>query len=473
MRNTFWTQAARFLRLENKRRRWVMVVSCLAAAVAVLTVRILTVQSMAQTYTRRELDCAVVIHWHDKDCYDEDGNLICGKADYVAHVHNDDCYDEEGNLVCFLPEIPPHVHTEDCFATENVLICPLEEGEDHQHTDACYEEHKVVICGQPGLHRHTEDCYKEQKVLICPLEEGEDHQHTDDCYEIHKNLICGQIELLEHVHGEECFRFVEMTAEELDQQSGQEEPVTEEGDGESAGDEIAGEPAEEETASGEPAEEETTGGEPTEAETADSEPSEAVTAAPESAEPTQTPDEALTADAAGENVTEAALDAAGQDPETAQEGPTEAARAEASAPEGETEARPATVSFVQKVQGITVRVEAPEGAFPEGTTMKVALVEEQEIRDAVNGAVEKKVSRMKAVDITFYDPEGQEVQPLVPIQVSIDTGEPQENERSQVVHVDQDGNADLVEDVQSQGEDGTVVFDADHFSIYALISTIS
>ena len=33
------------------------------------------------------------IHVHDPSCYDEQGRVLCGQADYVVHVHQDTCYD--------------------------------------------------------------------------------------------------------------------------------------------------------------------------------------------------------------------------------------------------------------------------------------------------------------------------------------------------------------------------------------------
>lgn len=50
-----------------------------------------------------------------------------------------------------------------------------------------------AICGIEE-HKHTEDCY--EKVLICE----EDHEHTDECYET--KLVCG---LEEHTHSELCY----------------------------------------------------------------------------------------------------------------------------------------------------------------------------------------------------------------------------------------------------------------------------
>ena len=70
--------------------------------------------------------------------------------------------------------------------------------------------------------------------------------------------------------------------------------------------------------------------------------------------------------------------------------------------------------------------------------MVVTPVEEDDVFDLVNDAIEANVTKVKAVDITFrYD--GEEVQPSQPINVTIralDTTEPQT-----VVHIDTNYNA--------------------------------
>ena len=75
---------------------------------------------------------------------------------------------------------------------------------------------------------------------------------------------------------------------------------------------------------------------------------------------------------------------------------------------------------------LTVYVEADEGTFPEGTTMKLSTVEDM---DTVASAVEEAVTAhddvsnktcgFHAVDISFWNTEGIEIEPLNPIRVSI------------------------------------------------------
>ena len=196
------------------------------------------------------------IHRHTADCYDADGNLTCGYADFVVHSHDSRCYDETGNLWCPLPEIEAHRHTADCYAlpeehthaegcytsvrgnlvcgehvhtdacyTETaVLTCGLEESEEHRHDESCYKTSRELTCGIDSDHSHTDACYEWEQVLSCdlPTEPAEDaqpvlvctkpeivlHRHTPDCFDADGKLICGQTQILEHRHSDACFETV-------------------------------------------------------------------------------------------------------------------------------------------------------------------------------------------------------------------------------------------------------------------------
>lgn len=209
--------------------------------------------TLKTTSTRQVLHCtyeSLGVHQHTEDCYDDDGNLICGEEDFVAHTHDENCYDENGVLVCELPEIKPHTHDESCYTlpephvhdescyqrergalicTESTeaseeetmqLICELPEDENHTHGEECYEK---VPAAQP--HVHTDECYEWEDVLVCEKSTEPDpdaqpiltceepeiipHTHTEDCYDKDGNRICGQVELLVHQHTASCFDQVE------------------------------------------------------------------------------------------------------------------------------------------------------------------------------------------------------------------------------------------------------------------------
>ncbi len=142
-----------------------------------------------------------VTHLHQLECYDEDGNLICGFGG-GSHVHEESCYDEEGNLICGY-ETATHPHTADCYDEAGNLICGYETAS-HVHEESCYDEEGNLICGyETASHVHEENCYDEEGNLICGYETAV-HPHTPDCYDEAGNLICGY-ETAVHVHTAECY----------------------------------------------------------------------------------------------------------------------------------------------------------------------------------------------------------------------------------------------------------------------------
>lgn len=159
------------------------------------------------------------IHKHDKACYDKDGKLVCGYADYILHEHTELCYDNDGKLICTLAEHKKHEHTDKCYKTEKVLICGKDETSE---ADAGKSENgeasaSVVMpensdggekAEKSSAHTHTSDCYKEEKVLVCGLDEAVPHEHTDSCRDSDGKLICGKIQLFEHQHTADCFETV-------------------------------------------------------------------------------------------------------------------------------------------------------------------------------------------------------------------------------------------------------------------------
>ena len=77
---------------------------------------------------------------------------------------------------------------------------------------------------------------------------------------------------------------------------------------------------------------------------------------------------------------------------------------------------------IQDRTELTVSVEAEEGTFPEGTTMHLAAVTGTDldtVAEAVEGAVESQTAGFHAVDITFHDADGNEIEPRKPIKVSM------------------------------------------------------
>lgn len=217
--------AEKYTKAHLRKKRWYQVVTCLAAVVVFCTTYALILPAITMEkqcdipehthtdacYTRvmsREMTVPVCsaetleIHQHTADCYDSDGNLTCGYANFVVHRHDSTCYDENGNLWCPLPEIEAHQHTGSCYVQPEKTV-----EEVHAHTDACYTlEQGALTCQQ---HVHTDACYTETPVLVCGLEESAGHQHDESCMDENGEIICG-LECSEgHQHGEDCFETIQ------------------------------------------------------------------------------------------------------------------------------------------------------------------------------------------------------------------------------------------------------------------------
>ncbi|MCI8729662.1 MAG: fibro-slime domain-containing protein [Lachnospiraceae bacterium] len=258
MGNSMIEQAIKLFREKRKYRYWLAAFLCLAVLVTLGTVTVLKMNGQAANHKQKLLDCQIELHEHTEGCYDSEGRVICGYADYAVHTHNDDCYDSEGTLVCQLPEVQAHTHSPECYQEKEELVCGLEESEGHVHTEECYtREQGALICGQEEFyidetgaeqeaHVHTDDCYEWTETLSCGQKEGQGgHTHTESCYETKSELACGEqelhthdetcydqdgqltcglLELKEHVHGEECFETIELTKEEIETLNSAENP---------------------------------------------------------------------------------------------------------------------------------------------------------------------------------------------------------------------------------------------------------
>lgn len=119
-------------------------------------------------------------------------------------------------------------------------------------------------------------------------------------------------------------------------------------------------------------------------------------------------------------------------------------------------------TFEDSVSGMNVHVAADEGAFPEGTTMRLSAISDGEAMEAAEDALDGEVKQAKGVDITFVNSDGEEIEPAAPVQVSISLADALEGDSFSVVHKDDVGNAEKVADASNDGAS----FVADSFSVY-------
>ncbi len=118
----------------------------------------------------------IQLHTHTPDCFDKDGNRICGQVQVLEHVHSDSCFAQEEPALTCTDTSEEHTHTPRCYGTWE-LVCGMEE---HTHGEACTATNpeKAVFCGKEP-HTHGESCRDEQGELTCTLEE---HTHSLACY---------------------------------------------------------------------------------------------------------------------------------------------------------------------------------------------------------------------------------------------------------------------------------------------------
>ena len=93
------------------------------------------------------------------------------------------------------------------------------------------------------------------------------------------------------------------------------------------------------------------------------------------------------------------------------------------------------------------------------------------VSEAVNG----EILEVQAVDITFYDAEGHEIEPATAIRVTMSPAATQHaEEATQVVHIDDQNAVEVIEQAKDAvSENATdVIFDADSFTVYAIVYTV-
>lgn len=139
-------------------------------------------------------------------------------------------------------------------------------------------------------------------------------------------------------------------------------------------------------------------------------------------------------------------------------------------------------SMTKVVDGVEISVEASTGVLPEGASFQaVAITDDSsitKIQDSIESQLsdDKSVTDVKAFDITIYDSNGNEVQPNTDkgtVKVTfnnVDTASAQADSSKdmEVFHVTD--TLASAEEVSSSIGDGQVSFEAEHFSLYVVVS---
>ena len=124
----------------------------------------------------------------------------------------------------------------------------------------------------------------------------------------------------------------------------------------------------------------------------------------------------------------------------------------------------------ETVDGTIVTVSAPEGALEDGWTLQVKKVSVKSIKSAIEDAVEDAdaIEEIKAFDITIYGKDGNAIQPDGSVQVSF-SGTGIKGDAAEVYHVDD--SKKKAEKVCDATTNSKVEFEAEHFSIYAVVGS--
>lgn len=438
-----------------------------------------------------------------------ESQALCG---IEAHQHDDSCYEER--LTCTIPESEGHTHTEDCYSTKQKLICDRSE---HEHNSDCYDENGNLTCSLKE-HQHGRECFEETRELVCGLEEAEGHHHDSSCYE--KVLTCGKEA---HTHSQACYR--ENAASEMETERAAVASTTAASEGGNTAADANGadrpsdafgtlDPAQTDSEGFVPASDEANIQEPLNGNTAISNDSPAV----DETRGSGNSDAGITSDdssSAEENITEAVEEthpavsfedtltvytgSLGSDITGSLSSDTNAGNPgndAAGSPDTDTAAGTLPAS-----SNLTVSVSAEAGTFPAGTTMVLSAVTDMDaVAEAVEGTVDSKTRGFQAVDISFRDKDGNEIEPLKPISVtmrsdSIKAATEDSSMAPVVVHVE-DRNKETAEATDSpaatvietlpdtaenkeQSETpaatnspDAISFEADAFSVYAIVYTV-
>lgn len=451
------------------------------------------------------------LHTHDDSCYTEEQVLTCGLEESEGHEHTEECYDEEGNLTCELEESEGHTHTDGCYETVRTLTCEKEEiTEVHVHGPGCFKtvlvddgEEDAEESALSGEQTFTKDL-KEHDVfsgeqlavsimvkapvgalpagsslVVTPLEGDQFLQEWDGVDDllsrelgdnaavkrvaaVRLTLVDAQGEQITPIGSVQAKAWVDFVrdAQELvtvrlangapelmydawlvnwdedDQASGNEDTLQFWMDSS----EIAFAIVELDTAL-------TAGGIV-----------EQQTEQPVEQQTVQLIEQEDEQETTGSHLVEVTLDLnSDSDAEIYTEIDTEL-NSDTIITTEEQVTYPAQ-EFESRAGKVIVAVRAPEGAFPAGTTMKIEVVDTSDVKDAVTSAVSGMVETVAAVDITFYDSDGNEVEPLVPIQVTMTNDDVFDDGQPIVLHVDNEGEASVVEQTPVTNSHNEVNFD--------------
>ena len=121
--------------------------------------------------------------------------------------------------------------------------------------------------------------------------------------------------------------------------------------------------------------------------------------------------------------------------------------------------------FTGNAGGVSVVIDAPEGALPEDTKMSVKAVSADEVQSSVEAAIGADAAAIRAVDITFSS-NGKKIEPKKAVSVKLSASGMANEANQSVVHIADNGAAEVV---TGNVSDGSAAFSAKDFSIYLVV----
>ena len=150
----------------------------------------------------------------------------------------------------------------------------------------------------------------------------------------------------------------------------------------------------------------------------------------------------------------------------------DAARAEKPPPEPDDTCTGTTFSESTE-SGISVIVSADAGIFPENTVMHASDIPYSAVKDAAAEILDAQMLDAAAVDISFCDADGTEIEPEAGSNVNVQIILPEEQILAEgdyaLLHITDNGNAEIMEDAVVS-ESGAA-FSAESFSVYVVTSS--
>lgn len=533
MGETFQKRISALLLSNRRHARYVAVLVCSALVVVLGVTATLMRPGQAKTHEEVVLDCQYSgngAHTHDASCYDADGNLVCPLEEREYHVHDDSCYASETYLVCGLEEgAGAHAHDESCYDEEGNLVCGLEESAGHVHTDECWQTDTYLACGKDEVadeHVHGEGCFKTIVVddgedePVAAEGEGAEAEATDDSAEAAEGTAEDAAEATAETKAEDAApthpaQEFKGELKEKDE-NGEEHVVLTVAVKAPEGALPAGSTMKVAAVNVDELAEKTTDaikarfGEDATVTIVDAVDIKFLDKDGNEIDPAKKVEVKITSDAvkATDEPTLVHIDKVTENGEVvnnvakvnADEKDTSIGNEDSIKFESDkfspyvvTEAKPGEMyeeilasmpaqSFEGETEDLTVLVEAPEGAFPEGTTMTVEAIAADEVAAQVESSLSQEGSKVRvkqavAADIKFFDAEGNEIEPLVPVTVKMSAQAVRDISEPVLVHMSEDDEAQVVSDVAMSnsrnealvGDEDTLIFQAETFSPYAII----